>query len=66
VVTKEYSAGRASRLVKSVKEWVEDPDQPGRQVGWVEEETYEYVRPVRRLAVRAKDSKGTWHSAVLL
>src|SRR5205085_1270698 len=25
VVTKEYSSQRASRLVKSVKEWVEDP-----------------------------------------
>jgi hypothetical protein len=66
VVTKEYSAQRASRLVKSVIEWVEDPDQPDRQVGWVPEETREYVRPVRRLAVRAKDSKGVWHSAVLL
>ena len=66
VVTKEYSAQRVSRLVKSVKEWVEDPEQPGRQVGWVQEETREYVRPVRRLAVRAKSSKGVWHSAVLL
>jgi hypothetical protein len=66
VVTKEYSAGRASRLVKSVKAWIEDPDQPGRQVGWVQEETREYVRPVRRLAVRAKSSKGIWRHAVLL
>ena len=66
VVSKEYSAQRASRLVKSVKEWIEDPDQPGRQVGWVQEESLDYIRPVRRLAVRAKSSKGKWHSAVLL
>jgi hypothetical protein len=66
VVSKEYSAGRANRLVKSVKEWIEDPDQPGRQVGWVEEQSLDYVRPVRRLAVRAKSSKGQWRYAVLL
>ena len=66
VVTKEYSAGRASRLVKSVTEWIDDPDQPGRQVGWVREESLEYARPVRRLAVRCKSSKGQWHAAVLL
>jgi hypothetical protein len=66
VVTKEYSAGRVSRLVKSVTRWSDDPDQPGRQVGWVEEESLDSVRPVRRLAVRAKGSKGQWRSAVLL
>jgi hypothetical protein len=66
VVTKEYSAQRASRLVQSVTEWVEDPDRPGRQIGWVPEETREYARPVRRLAVRFKTNKGVWHSAVLL
>ncbi len=66
IVTKEYSAQRASRLVKSVKEWMDDPDQPGRQVGWVQEESLEYVRPVRRLAVRVKSRKGVWRSAVLL
>lgn len=66
VVSKEYAAQRASRLVKSVKEWIDDPEQPGRQVGWVQEQSLEYVRPVRRLAVRAKSSKGKWHWAVLL
>lgn len=66
VVSKEYSAQRVSRLVKSVNEWVDDPDQPGRQVGWVQEESLDYVRPVRRLAVRSKSRKGRWHSAVLL
>ncbi|HLJ35578.1 MAG TPA: transposase, partial [Ktedonobacteraceae bacterium] len=66
VVTKEYSAGRASRLVQSVTQWVDDPDRPGRQLGWVQEESLDYVRPVRRLAVRAKKSNGQWYTAVLL
>ena len=66
VVSKDYSAQRVSRLVKSVTEWVEDPDQPDRQVGWVREESLDYVRPVRRLAVRSKSAKGRWHYAVLL
>jgi hypothetical protein len=66
VVSKEYSAQRVSQIVKSVKEWIEDPDQPGRQVGWVQEETREYRCPVRRLGVRAKSSKGAWHHAVLV
>ncbi len=66
VVSKDYSAQRASRLVKSVQEWFEDPKQPGRQVGWIQEESLDYVRPVRRLAVRSQSSTGRWHSAVLL
>ena len=66
VVTKEYSSGRASRLVKSVKQWIDDPEHPNRQLGWVEEEALDSVRPVRRLAVRFQSSKGSCRSAVLL
>jgi hypothetical protein len=66
VVSKEYSAQRASRLVKSVKEWVEDPQRPDRQLGWVQEQSLDYIRPVRRLGLRWKSSKGRWHCAVLL
>ncbi len=66
VVSKDYSAQRVSRLVKSVTQWVDDPQQPDRQVGWVREQSLDYVRPVRRLAVRSKSSKGRWQSAVLL
>jgi len=66
VVSKEYSAHKASQLVKSVQQWVEDPDRPDRQVGWVQEETHEYLCPVRRLGVRWKTSKGLWRYAVLV
>ena len=66
LISKEYAASRVSRLVKSVTTWIDDPERPGRQLGWVEEETREYLCPVRRLAVRAKTSKGVWHHAVLV
>ena len=38
-----------------MKQWYDDPQHPGRQVGWAEPETTpDYVRPVRRLVIR-------WH-----
>jgi hypothetical protein len=49
---KDYSTSRAQRLAQSVQVWVDDPKVPGRQVGWVRLPATEYVRPVRRLAVR--------------
>lgn len=66
VVSKEYSAGRASRIAKTVEQWVDDPKHPGRQMGWVLEKSWEYVRPVQRLAVRIQTAKGGWHYRVLL
>lgn len=66
VVSKEYSAARVNQLIKSVKTWVEDPGKPERQIGWVEEETWEYLHPIRRLAVRNKNRKGQWHYGLLL
>jgi len=66
LVGKEYSARRARLLATSVTEWVSDSAQPDRQMGWVPQESSEYVRPVRRLAVRSKSAKGQWHYAVLL
>ncbi len=66
VVSKEYSAPRVRRLISSVKEWIDDPDQPDRQVGWVTEESLDYVRPVARLGLRVKTCKGRWQYAVLL
>lgn len=32
---KDYSGQRAHRLAASVTTWIEDPDEPGRQIGWV-------------------------------
>lgn len=66
VVSKDYSVRRTQRLVTSVTDWVADEGQPQREVGWVSEPSEDYVRPVRRLAVRSKSEKGQWHYAVLL
>ena len=66
VVTKDYSFRRTALLAKSVSEWVSDSAQPTRQMGWVTVQSREYVRPVRRMAVRSRSAKGRWQYAVLL
>ena len=66
VVTKDYSFRRTALLAKSVTQWVSDPAQPTRQMGWVPEESRDYVAPVRRLVVRSKSTKDRWQYAVLL
>jgi len=50
---KDISSQRAEVWAATVVEWFDDPAHPERQVGWVvPEETPDYVRPVRRLAIR--------------
>ena len=63
---KDYSTSRAKRLAQSVQGWVDDPKVPGRQVGWVRLPAPEYVRPVRRLAVRCRKANGQWGVGVLI
>lgn len=46
--------------------WVDDPDESGRQVGRVEVEALEYVRPVGRIAVRKRKPNGQRGIAVLI
>jgi hypothetical protein len=64
--TKDFSSVRASRLAASVSEWLDDPLIPGRQVGWVEIPPTDYVREVRRIAVRWRKKNGSWGIAVLI
>lgn len=66
VLVKEYSTRRARRLAVRVAEWVDDPHHPGRQVGWVLDPAPEYVRPVRRIAVRCRKRNGQWGIGVLI
>lgn len=66
ILCKDDSGQRATRLAASVTRWVDDPDEPGRQVGWVEVQAPEYVRPVRRIAVRKRKPHGQWGIAVLI
>jgi len=63
---KDYSGQRARCLAASVITWVDDPDEPGRQVGWVEEPAPEYVRDVVRIAVRERKPNEQWGIAVLI
>jgi hypothetical protein len=52
---KDISARRAEGWAYTVRQWYDDPQHPGRQVGWAEPETTpDYVRPVKRLVIR-------WH-----
>jgi len=63
---KDYSASRAQRLAQSVQTWVDDSQVEGRQVGRVSLPAPEYVRPIRRLAVRCRKANGQWGIGVLI
>jgi len=63
---KDYSGIRAQSLADSVTEWIDDPKVPERQVGWVTIEASQYVRPVRRIAVRCRKKNGQWGIGVIL
>jgi len=64
--TKEYSGDRARKLAASVAVWHDDPQDPGRQVGWVTEPATEYVSPVLRIAVRTRKKNNQWGIGVIL
>ncbi len=66
VLVKEYSGKRAHMLAVRVTDWVDDPQVPGRQIGWVLAEATEYVRAVRRIAVRCRKKNGQWGIGVLI
>jgi hypothetical protein len=58
--TKEYSSHRARELAETVAEWHLDPRMRERQIGWVLAQPDEYVRPVKRIAVRTRKQNGQW------
>jgi hypothetical protein len=63
---KDYSGQRAKLLAASITTWIDDPDEPGRQIGWVEAPATAYVRDVVRIAVRKRKPNGQWGIAVLI
>jgi hypothetical protein len=63
---KDFSGVRAQHLAESVTEWRDDPQCPGRQVGWVTDPNQPYVRPVKRIAVRCRKANGQWGMGVLI
>jgi hypothetical protein len=66
VLAKEYSGRGVLRLAKTVVEWVQDPVWSERSYGWVTESPTNYVRPVRRIAVRCRRQDGTFAYGVLI
>ena len=63
---KDYAANRVKNLVESVQEWMTDPADPDRQMGWVTAEAEVYCRPVKRIAVRCRKKNGQWGLGVIL
>lgn len=63
---KDYSGVRAKTLADSVTEWVTDPADPSRQMGWVTLEATPYCRAVRRIAVRCRKKNGQWGTGVIV
>lgn len=68
VLTKDYSSQRARKLAETVAYWVDDPCQPGRQIGLVTASSQrDYGRhPVIRIAVRCRKNIGQWAVGVLV
>lgn len=63
---KDYSGKRAEVLAASVRQWIEDPKCPGRQIGWVQDPHTPYVREVVRVAARCQRANGQWAVGVLV
>jgi hypothetical protein len=66
VHAKDYSGVRARVLAESVTQWITDPSDSARQMGWVTLETDLYCRPVKRIAVRCRKRNGQWGYGVIL
>jgi hypothetical protein len=63
---KDDSSSHAQHLAQSVEYWVDDPKVPGRRCGWLHLPAFEYVRPVRRIAVYCRKANGKWGVGVLI
>jgi hypothetical protein len=63
---KDYSTARAQTLAESVYQWITDPADEDRQIGWVTLETDLYCRPVQRIAARCCKQNGQWGYGVIL
>ena len=66
VHAKDYSGVRAQTLAESVTEWILDPSDGDRQMGWVTLETDLYCRPVKRIAVRCHKKNGHWAYGLII
>lgn len=65
VVAKVKNWKRTKKLTKSVTEWYEDPQTPGRQLGWVQA-PHPYHHPTRQLVMRKRKPDGKWYLRALV
>jgi hypothetical protein len=63
---KDYAAARVNKLLAGVSEWISDPQDSGRQIGWLTEAAASYVRAVKRIAVRCRKRNGQWAQGVII
>jgi hypothetical protein len=63
---KDYSVRRAANFAQYVREWVDDPRHPHRQLGWVAVKNVGYVREVQRLLMRWRKRNGQICYSILL
>ena len=63
---KDYSGVRAKGLAESVSEWINDPADSSRQMGWVTVPADLYCHPVQRIAVRCRKKNGQWGYGVII
>lgn len=63
---KDYSGVRAKALAESVRQWIPDPSDHTRQMGWVTLPADLYDRPVQRIAVRCRKKNGQWGYGVII
>ena len=66
VHAKDYSGVRAKGLAESVSEWINDPADSSRQMGWVTVPADLYCHPVQRIAVRCRKKNGQWGYGVII
>jgi hypothetical protein len=62
---KDYSGQKAHKLMPAVKQWVQDPQHAGREIGWIYE-AHPYTGQVRRVAVRCRKANGQWGLGVIV
>jgi hypothetical protein len=65
LLVKTHSWRRAQKLAASVTAWVVDPNDPGREAGWVPS-PFSYVAPTQQVAVRTRKANGEGSYAVLV
>jgi len=63
--TKMYSAKRAAKLCRSVREWVKDTKVEGREIGWITE-PHPYLRSTVQVGIRARKANGQWSYHVIV